>query len=90
MNILLACLNMAAAAVIVAHGIFSVINSMSHRTGHAMRFAWVMLTMGALGVLVGPVFGRLPPGPSFTFVLAGLAVSIIVDRRRPGSLRGMP
>lgn len=87
---ILTILNMAAAAVIVAHGVFAVINSMGRHTGHGMRLAWSILTTGALGVLVGPLFDKLPPGPSWTIMLVGLAASILFERRKPGKLRGMP
>lgn len=86
---MLTILNIAAAAVVVVHGVFAVINSMGRHTGHGMRIAWAVLTTGALGVMVGPLFGKLPPGPSWTCMLVGIALSIIFERRRPGALRGM-
>lgn len=83
-------INLAAAAIVTVHGVFSVINLMGRRTGHGMRIAWVILTVGALGVLLGPIFGKAPPSPSWSIMLAGVALAIVFDRRQPGHLRGMP
>lgn len=88
--VILAVINMIAAAIVTVHGVFSVINLMGRHTGHGMRIAWVILTVGALGVMLGPIFGKAPPGPSWTIMLAGVALAIVFDRRKPGHLRGMP
>ena len=83
MNILLLTLNLLAATLIVLYGVFSVINAMTHATSHGMRLAWVVLTTGALGVLLAPLFDKpMPPAP-LTAVLVGVALHILCDRRSP-------
>lgn len=90
MNTVLTIVNILAATIIVVHGVFTVINSMGRETGHGLRLAWAILTTGSLGVMVGPLFGRLTPGPSWTCMLVGVALAVVFDRRRPGHLSGTP
>lgn len=82
MSTVLLFLNTMAAAVILTHGLFSVINAMGHATRHGMRCAWIILTTSALGVLVGPLFDKPVPSPYWTGILVGIALYILFDRRR--------
>lgn len=65
---------LAAALVILCRGLFHTINHMGRRTSLLSRLVWLLLTTGALDILIGPVFGRLP-SPSYgdALLLAALA-----------------
>lgn len=82
-------LNTVAAIVILINGLFSVINSMGRHTGHGMRIAWLAMTTGAFGVLLGPLFGHPPPGPYWTGLLVGFALFVIFERRHSNDVRGV-
>lgn len=67
-----------AAALILGRGLFFIINHMGRHTAFCTRLAWLLLTTGALDVLLGPVFGRVP-APSYgnAILLAGFACYLI-------------
>lgn len=87
MSTLLTLLNTMSTSIIVLHGLFSVINAMGHKTGHGIRVAWIAMTTGALGILLGPLFNKPTPGPYWTGILVGIALYILFDRRRGSSRR---
>lgn len=87
MSTVLAFLNTMAAAIILTHGLFHVINAMGHGTRHGMRCAWIVLTTGALGVLLAPLFDKPVPSPYWTGILVGIALYILFDRRRDSTRR---
>ena len=67
-----------AALLIVGRGLFSAINRMGRHTPNCTRAAWVLLTVGALDILLGPLFGRWP-APTFgqTLLLAAFAAYLL-------------
>lgn len=89
MSTLLVLLNTMSTSIIVLHGLFSVINAMGHGTRHGIRAAWIVMTTGALGILLGPLFNKPTPGPYWTGILVGIALFILSDRRRSPSRRIM-
>jgi hypothetical protein len=74
-------INMIAAAVILIHGLFFVVNGMTHDTPTGIRVAWAALTTGALGVLAGPLFGARPPTLWDVVLTMGIASYILSERR---------
>jgi hypothetical protein len=82
MTSIIGILNVAAALVILLVGLFSAVNSMSHWTRHGIRTSWILMTVGAAGVLLGNE-------PWAAAVLhAGMALHALVDRRRRESIAG--
>lgn len=79
-NVLLA-LNVIAAVVILINGLFFVINRMSRHTRHGMRVAWLILTTGALGVAVSPLYCRWQPTLWETILIVGVALHFVFERR---------
>ncbi|HJV54314.1 MAG TPA: hypothetical protein VJ652_22815 [Noviherbaspirillum sp.] len=75
-------LNMCAAAIIFASGLFGAINNMTRCTRHGIRLAWVILTTGAFAVLLSPFYGA--PKPTWPEVLlnCGVALFVLGNRRR--------
>lgn len=73
--------NMVAAGVVFVSGLFFAIKNMSRCTKSSIRFAWIFMTTGALGVLVAPVFGVRAPSLSETVMMVGFAVFILCERR---------
>lgn len=51
---------LAAALAILCRGLFYTINHMGRHTGLLSRLAWLLLTTGALDIVIGPLFGRQP------------------------------
>lgn len=74
-------ISMGAALVIVLHGIFSVINGMTRCTAFVFRVAWISVTTGALYYLLVPFFNLRPPSTWEAFLLSGMAMFILFDRR---------
>jgi hypothetical protein len=81
-------INMIAAAIVLSYGL-GAINRMSGCTCNGMRIAWLALTTGALGVLVGPLYGNALPGAWGTVLHVGIALHVIFERRRAMD-RGFP
>jgi uncharacterized membrane protein HdeD (DUF308 family) len=64
----------AAALLILLRGLFVAINRMGRHTAPATRAAWLLLTTGAVDIVVGPLFGRVPaPTYGDALLLAALA-----------------
>jgi hypothetical protein len=77
---ILGIVNIVAVAVVLLIGVFSAINGMSRSTRHGIRASWILMTLGAGGVLLGNL-------PWASAVLhAGIALHIIFDQRRPPTL----
>lgn len=70
-------LDMAAAAIVLARGLFSELNHMRPGTGHAIRITWIVLTAGAAAVLL---YGVTPAWPE-VLLHCGIAALVCVDRR---------
>ncbi|MBY0556559.1 MAG: hypothetical protein K2P77_05080 [Burkholderiaceae bacterium] len=57
-----------AAAVLLFQGLFHVLNHMDRHSCNVTRLAWLLMTTGALQVLLAPIFGATPM-PTFGDVL---------------------
>jgi hypothetical protein len=68
----------AAALLILLRGLFVAINRMGRHTAAATRAAWLLLTTGAVDIVVGPLFGRVPaPTYGDALLLAALAWCVL-------------
>ena len=76
MNILYS-IDMAAAAIVLARGLFVELNHMRPGTGSPIRITWIVLTAGAAAVLL---FGVTPAWPE-VLLHCGIAALVCVDRR---------
>ena len=78
--------NIAVGLAILVHAM-CVINTMDRSTDHLFRLGYVTLGVGALAVVLGPVYGYSHPPPAETLVNIGAALALIVGtwRRRGGS-----
>jgi len=75
-------LNLVAAAVVFLFGLFGAINNMTGCTRHGIRIAWILLTTGALAVLLGPLYGYVTPRWSEVLLNCRIALCLLVSRRR--------
>lgn len=71
-----------ACASIVLMGMFMAINNMSRCTRHAVRLAWITITFGAFGTLVGQLVGHALPHISECAGWLGTALLVAFDRRK--------
>lgn len=78
---MLTVISMCAAAVIFISGLFSAVNKMTRCTSVGIRFSWIFLTTGSLGVLISPFFHVRTLSISETILLVGIASYIIFERR---------
>ena len=76
MNILYL-IDMVAAAIVLARGLFSELNHMRPCTSTAIRITWIALTAGAAAVLL---YGVAPAWPE-VLLHCGIAALVCVDRR---------
>jgi len=74
--------SMIAAAIVVVHGIFSKINRMSRCTPIGMRVAWILVTAGAMGMLLSPFFDYRQPSAWEAALMSGVAAYVLFDRRK--------
>jgi len=81
MIVVLLLINIAAALLILVRGMFFAINRMDRCTPHGMRLAWLGITTGALGIIVGPLYG-IHPNFWQTALVVGIALYVLFDRRR--------
>lgn len=80
--------NFSAALTVFVYCVLA-LNEMTRRTNHAIRAAFVLLSVGELSMMVGPIFGHvLLSRFEFAVLNAGLAVLFVFDRRR-GSMAQM-
>ena len=70
-------LDMVAAGIVLLRGLFVALNAMCPKTRLAMRFTWILLTVGAAAVLL---VGRAPAWPEVLFHW-GVAALVCADRR---------
>lgn len=82
-------LNLIAAAVILGKGVFFVINRMDRHTRHSIRFAWLVMTTGALGIVIAPLYGYAHPDMWGTALSVGVALYVVCDRRSENFCRGL-
>ena len=80
-------INLIAAAIILIYGL-AAINKMGWRTCYGMRAAWLVLTTGALGVLISPIYGHQYFGLWETALNVGIALHVVFERRRSRDERG--
>lgn len=73
--------NAIACVAVLVHAV-CVINHMSRKTNHFIRLAYILLAVGTLGVLVGPLYSSLAPMPAEVLVNAGAALALIVGTHR--------
>lgn len=74
-----------AAGMILCRGLFFAINNMGRHTALSKRLAWLVLTTGALDIVLAPAFGRaLSLSAGGALLLAALACYLL--RRRPAPL----
>ena len=76
MNILHS-IDMAAAAIVLARGLFAELNPMQPCTSTVIRITWIALTAGAAAVLL---FGVTPAWPE-VLLHSGIAALVCFDRR---------
>ncbi|WP_426057088.1 hypothetical protein [Janthinobacterium sp. PSPC2-1] len=76
MNLLYS-IDMAAAAIVLARGLFAELNHMQPCTSNAIRITWIALTAGAAAVLL---FGVTPAWPE-VLLHCGIAALVCVNRR---------
>lgn len=69
--------NLIAAAALLVHSV-CVINHMSRRTNHVIRLAYILLAVGALGVVTAPLFGYSVPLAAETMIKIGTGMALIV------------
>lgn len=74
-------LNIISSLIIVWKGVFHVINCMTKHTRFIVRLAWIWMTVGAVAVLAGPLFGVYITGTYGTLIHMGLALFILSERR---------
>jgi hypothetical protein len=75
---MLATIYFAAAALILCRGLFIAINRMGRGTPLALRLGWLLLTTGALDIVLGPFFGRIAaPGYGDALLLTALAWFVV-------------
>lgn len=74
--------NFCACAIVLCAGMFLAINNMSRCTDRAIRWAWILLTTGAFGVLIGIVYGNFSPSIADVALHVGVAIFAFSDRRR--------
>lgn len=70
-------IDMAAATIVLARGLFAELNHMQPCTSNAIRITWIALTAGAAAVLL---FGVTPAWPE-VLLHCGIAALVCVDRR---------
>lgn len=70
-------INLIAGAALLVHAV-CVINHMSRRTNHIIRLAYILLAVGALGVVSAPLFGCSAPLVAETIIKVGVAMVLIV------------
>jgi hypothetical protein len=77
-------LTVASCIVIVLMGTFTAINKMGPSTNHIVRFAWILITCGALGVCLTQIFNECAPTPGVSQTMAwfGLCIFLACDRRK--------
>lgn len=57
------------------------INQMTKCTPHGVRIGYLIIAVGAMAAIIGPLFGK-PESWTTVFILAGCATLFIFDHRR--------
>lgn len=60
----------------------NVLNEMDKCTKHCVRLGYMVVALGALAVMIGPLFGKPQSWTSF-FMLSGCGLIFLFDRRAP-------
>ena len=64
-------LNLLAAAILLGHAL-CVLNRMTRRSNHLYRMFYVLLGVGAVAVLTGPLYGYTEPPPGEVLLNVGM------------------
>lgn len=70
-------LNWMAAAILLVHCL-CVLNCMHRHSNHAYRLAYVLLGVGAIAVLAGPIYGYTRPPTGEVLLNVGMAGVVLV------------
>ena len=81
-------LNLLAGAVLLGHAL-CVLNCMTRRSNHLYRMFYVLLGVGCLAVLTGPLYGYTEPPPGEVLLNVGMA-GIVVTSRLAKNRRAAP
>lgn len=79
MNLMMQIIVVIAAAAILIQSI-CIVNRMTPRTHHVVRVAYVVLSAGAFGEIIGIFNGHIP-GLEETLMVIGVGMHIAIDRR---------
>lgn len=72
--------NLAAGVALLAHAVCT-INHMSARTNHVVRIGYILLAVGATGIVLGPLYGHAEPQASEVITNAA-AVLVLISRHK--------
>lgn len=70
-------INLIAGGSLLVHAV-CVINRMTRKTNHIIRLAYILLAVGALGIVSAPLFGYSAPLVAETIIKVGVAMVLIV------------
>lgn len=70
-------LNWLAGAILLAHSL-CVLNRMHHRSNHLYRLFYVLLGVGAVAVVTGPLYGYTQPPPGEVLLNVGMTGVVMV------------
>ena len=74
-------INFVTGAALLVHAV-CVINRMSKATNHLIRLAYILLAVGALGVVMGPLYSRSIPAAAEVIIKVGAALALIFGAYR--------
>ena len=76
MNIMLI-LNLLAGAILLCHSL-CVLNRMNRHSNHLYRLFYVLMGVGALAVLAGPLYGYTQPAPGEALLKVGMTGVVVI------------
>ncbi|TDY35081.1 hypothetical protein [Janthinobacterium sp. 75] len=71
-------LNLLAGAILLGHAL-CVLNRMTRRSNHLYRMFYVLLGVGAVAVLTGPLYGYTEPPPGEVLLNVGMAGVVVTS-----------
>ncbi|MGK5008129.1 hypothetical protein [Janthinobacterium sp. MDB2-8] len=71
-------LNLLAGTILLAYSL-CVLNRMSHRSNHMFRLFYVLLGVGGLAVLTGPLYGYTQPQMGEVLLNSGMAGIVVAS-----------
>lgn len=75
------------AVVVLIYGVCFAINNMDRNTNHAIRIAWLVITVGAFAMVTAPFYGIEASDWPQTIFNIGSVIFVIIDRRRRPALK---